>query len=179
MLWVQQCLSSYCAPSHTQFIILLLMSCCSINNRYLFLIICYPCGRLREATVSYSGRVTGTICRRQPKKRYMFERRWRDEKVSGDRPTNPNGWKHLRAILLHCFNLQINSREFSKAAKKWKEKEKGGKETLTFNLPFSCYVHLHSHDARPPEAGGITAKRNHSWSRLFEQNLPACGQTVI
>lgn len=54
------------------------------------------------------------FCSRQPKKVYVLKVLTRPK--SEWKPwKNPNGWKHLQAILLHCFNPQINSREFSKA----------------------------------------------------------------
>lgn len=64
-------------------------------------------------------------------------------KVSGNRGKNPNSWKHLRAILLHCFNVQINSREFSKAATNWKERRRlggGGHRAFTLTWCTTCPV---------------------------------------
>ncbi len=43
-----------------------------------------------------------------------------------------------------------------------------GKEKLTFNLSFSCYVHLHSHDVQT-KTGVITAELHDKFYGLWQQ----------
>lgn len=94
-------------------------------------------------------------------------------KTPADSVENPKRLETLTDVLLGCFSLQINSREFSKAVQEWKEE--GGKERLTFNLLFSCYVHLGSHREPPPRC---TGRSSHSAELLTSivLHLHRCGE---
>lgn len=92
----------------------------------------------------------GTICSPQPKKVYVLKvlTQPKSEWKTVEKP------KWLETLTSHSPPLFQSTnklqRIFQSCIEVKREREDWGKRKLTFNLPFSCYVHLHSHHEQPP-----------------------------